>query len=306
MPDKNHHSAIAGGLLLTVVLWGGNNAGTKWLIGSGAWPPVFTGCTRFLFGGMILLALLRFTHLLGRFEPLTRAQYGSLWLRGGMSLGAYIAIFCWAFKYTTASHVALYLGASPVWALLWEERPRASWASARSYGAALLALAGVLVLFWPAWKTSGTSLRGELLGLLASILWATYSRQSRILAAGINGLEVAANSMWMAGVTLLPFACLELAHGILVDGRHLAVQSFCILFGSVVAYALWNTALRHWQTSRVLLFNNLIPLTTTLWVHFTLGERITPTFCAAMALIVAGVLLGQMDWSKIFKVPESF
>ena len=84
------------------------------------------------------------------------------------------------------------------------------------------------------------------------------------------------------------------------------MQSFCILLGSVVPYAFWNTALRHWQTSRVLLFNNLIPLTTTLWVHFTLGEAITPTFCAAMALIVAGVLLGQMDWSKIFKVPESF
>ena len=55
-----------------------------------------------------------------------------------------------------------------------------------------------------------------------------------------------------------------------------------------------------------MLFNNFIPLTTTLWVFFTLGEPITSTFCAAMTLIVAGVLLGQMDWSKIFKVPESF
>ena len=30
------------------------------------------------------------------------------------------------------------------------------------------------------------------------------------------------------------------------------------------------------------------------------------TFCAAMVLIIVGVLLGQMDWSKIFKLPESF
>ena len=306
MSEPKNNSAIAGGLLLTTVLWGGNNAGTKWLVSVGAWPPVFTGGTRFLIAGFILLAVLRFTSLLGQFESLTRSQYRSLWLRGGLSLAAYVVTFCWAFKLSAASHVALYLGASPVWALLWEERPRRSWASAQRYGAALLALSGVLVLFWPALKTGDTNLTGEFLGLLASFLWANFSHQSRILAAKISGLEVAANSMWMAGVTLLPFALFEASRGLTVDAQHLGVQSFCILLGSVVPYAIWNSALRHWQTSRVLLFNNLIPLTTTLWVHFTLGEAITPTFCAAMALIVAGVLLGQMDWSKIFKVPESF
>ena len=304
MPDQKNNSAIASGLLLTTILWGGNNAGTKWLVGS--WPPVFTGGTRFLFAGFILLAVLRFTSLLGQFESLTRSQYRSLWLRGGISLAAYVVTFCWAFKLTAASHVALYLGASPVWALLWEERPQRSWASARRYGAALLALAGVFVLFWPALKTGDTNLTGEFLGLLASFLWANYSHQSRLLAAQINGLEVAANSMWMAGVTLLPFALIEARRGLPVDAHHLGVQSFCILLGSVVPYALWNTALRHWQTSRVLLFNNLIPLSTMVWVHLTLDEPITPTIYMAMVLIVAGVLLGQMDWSKIFKVPESF
>jgi hypothetical protein len=37
-----------------------------------------------------------------------------------------------------------------------------------------------------------------------------------------------------------------------------------------------------------------------------LGEPITTTFCLAMLLIVAGVALGQADWSKIFKTPENF
>ena len=37
-----------------------------------------------------------------------------------------------------------------------------------------------------------------------------------------------------------------------------------------------------------------------------LGEPITPTFWAAMVLIVAGVVLGQADWAKIFSLPESF
>ncbi len=46
----------------------------------------------------------------------------------------------------------------------------------------------------------------------------------------------------------------------------------------------------------MLLFNNLIPLSTMTWAHFWLGEPVTHTFWTAMALIVAGVALGQMKW----------
>jgi drug/metabolite transporter (DMT)-like permease len=303
--EKKNNTAIAGGLLLTVFLWGGNNAGTKWLVTS--WPPIWTGGTRFLLAGIFLFAVLRFTNWLGQYQPLTSQLRRSLWLRGGLSLATYIVAFCWALHLTAASHVALYLGASPIWALLWEERPRRNWASARRYGAALLAVTGVLVLFWPALKTADTNLAGEFFGLACSLLWANYNHQSRILSRKINGVQIAANAMWMSGVWLLPFGLIEVAtHGLVVDAPHLGVQGLCILFGGVVPYALWNSALRHWRTSQVMLFNNFIPLTTTGWVYFTLGEPITSTFCAAMVLIVAGVLIGQMDWSKIFGTPESF
>jgi drug/metabolite transporter (DMT)-like permease len=303
--EKKNNSAIGSGLFLVVILWGGNNVGTKWLVG--AWPPIWTGGTRFLIAGILLFVVLRFTNWLGEYQPLTPPLRRSLWLRGGLSLSAYIVTFCWALHLTAASHVALYLGASPIWALLWEEGPRRNWASVRRYGAATLAITGVLVLFWPALKTANTNLAGEFCGLAASLFWANYNHQSRILAGHIPGVQIAASAMWMSGVWLLPFGLVEVAaRGLPVDGRHLGVQALCVVFGGVVPYALWNSALRHWRTSRVMLFNNFIPLTTMLWAHFILKETITPTFCAAMALIVAGVAIGQMDWAKIFKIPESF
>lgn len=305
MSENKNNTAIAGSLLLVVILWGGNNAATKWLVGS--WPPIWTGGTRFLLAGLVLLAVLRFTRWLGEFQPLTPELRRQLWWRGGLSLAAYIVLFCWALRLTTAAHVALYIGASPVWSLLAEGRPSKNWSSARRYGAAALAVAGVVVLFWPALKTSGFNLAGEGCGLLSSLLWANFNHQSRVLARHLHGVEVAANSMWMAGVWLLPPGLVEIAgHGLRADGPHLAVQSLCILFGGVVPYALWNSALRHWQTSRVMLFNNFIPLTTTAWAHFALGEQVTPTFFAAMILIVTAVALGQADWVKIFKEPEGF
>ena len=305
MSEKKNNPVIAASLLFVVILWGGNNVGTKWLVAS--WPPIWTGGTRFLVAGFFLLGILRFTNWLGEFQPLTRESYRQLWFRGGLSLAAYIVAFAWALKLTAASHVALYIGASPIWALLWEERPKWNWSSVRRYGAAMLAVAGVLVLFLPALKIADTNLAGEFCGIASSLLWANYNHQSRFLSAKIPGLEIAANAMWMSGVWLLPFGLLEIAsHGFATDSRHFFVQTLCILFGGVVPYALWNSALRHWRTSQVMLFNNFIPLTTTVWAYFILREPLTPTFCEAMALIIAGVALGQADWAKILKIPESF
>jgi drug/metabolite transporter (DMT)-like permease len=302
---SNNNAAIAAGLLLVVFLWGGNNAGTKWLVAT--WPPIWTGSTRFLIAGGILLGVLRFTRLLGEFKPIERALWPQLWLRGGLGLAAYIVPFCWALHLTSAAHVALYVGASPIWALLAEERPRRNLTSLRNYSAALLALAGVVVLFWPALQSGKSDLVGEFMGLTASIMWANYNWQSRWLAQKIPGVEVAAHSMWMSGVWLLPLGLIEVARrGLVVDAPHLGVQALCIFFGGVIPYALWNSALRHWRTSQVMLFNNFIPLSTAAWVYFTFGGPITPTFCAAMILVVIGVLIGQVNWSKIFKLPESF
>ena len=306
MSEKKDNGAVAFSLLMVVTLWGGNNAGTKWLLG--AWPPVFTGFLRFAVAGWILLAVLRFTNWLGQFEKLTPELRRELWLRGGLSLAAYTIAFNWALRLIPASHVALYLGASPVWALLAEQGLRRTWVSVRRYLAALIAVSGVLVLFWPALRTHGTtSLPGELCALGSSFLWAFYSRQSRWLSARVNSLEVAANSMWMAGVILFPLGLWEIvSHGLVVSPARVGVMSLCIIFGGVIPYAFWSNALRRWPASRVLLFNNLIPITTCIWVHFTLGEAITPTFYLAMALILLGVILEQIDLAGVFNLPENF
>ncbi len=294
------------GLILVVVLWGGNNAGTKWLLGH--WPPVFTGCMRFGLAGSALLALLRFTPFLGRFEPISKTLMAQLFMRGGLSLAVYTITFNWALRLEPASHVALCLGASPVWALLFERIPARTWVGVRRYLASFIAVIGVLTLFWPTLSARHqTSLLGEMCALGASFVWAFYSRQSRWLAARVNSLEVAAHSMWMAGLVLTPLAIAELAfHPIEIHQNQVFIMSLCVLFGGVVPYAFWNNALRVWPASRVLLFNNLIPVTTCVWVHLTLHEAITPTFYLAMALILCGVILEQIDLAGVFNLPENF
>jgi drug/metabolite transporter (DMT)-like permease len=298
--DKKSNGAIATLLVLAIFFWGGSNAGTKYLVSE--WPPIWLGCTRLLCAGLLLLAILRWTNWLGTLSPLTPQTRRDLWFRGGLTLAIYIVVFNLALKYTSASHVALYLGTAPVWALVWEERPAWKLRSARLYGSAALAVAGVLVLNWPALK-GRTDWRGELLGLSASLFWTAYGRQGRMLGATLSGAEVGAHTMWRAGALLVPLTTAEVYMSSLPFRTDLVlIQGYCTIAGGVIAYAFWNNALRYWPTSRVFLFNNLIPISTMTWAWACLGEPVTRTFWLAMLLIVLGVVLGQARWPKILGV----
>lgn len=301
MFSLKNNSAIAASLVFTVVLWGGNNVGTKFIVT--AWPPLWTGSTRFLAAGCLMLLLLRWTNWLGGRHLPARELQRRLWLGGGLSLALYIVAFNYALLSTPAARVALYLGASPVWGLLWEGVPGRNWQTVRRYGAAILALAGVAVLVAPKLMAGDgmANLHGDLLGLLASLLWTNYGQQCRALGAELSGAEISAHTMWWAGIWLLPLGLLELARRPLpLNFKLLAVHAYCIVAGAVMAFALWNNALRHWPASGVLLFTNLIPLSTMLWAYFCLGETVTPTFWLAMFLVIVGVVLGQTNFRGRF------
>ena len=297
MSSGKSNTSLACGLLLAIALWGGNNAGTKWIVA--VWPPVWTGATRFLCAGALLLLVLRWTTWLGDYVKPSPELNRALWLRGGLSLALYIVAFNGALVFTSASHVALYLGAAPVWALIWESWEHRNLPIPLHWIAAMLALTGVVVLLWPALAASAVSLPGELLGLASSLLWTNFGRQSRKLSVNLNGAEVTAHTMWRAAVWLAPIAIFELTkHTLPITPTILGVHAYCIVAGGVVAFALWNRALGYWPTSRVLLFNNLIPISTMTWAYFFLGEPVTSTFITAMLFIVAGVALGQTSSAK--------
>jgi drug/metabolite transporter (DMT)-like permease len=292
---SRNHTAIAVGLLCCILFWGANNTGVKYLVRE--WPPVWIACSRMWLVGAIFYLLLRWTNWFGPTHPLTPELRRNLWWRAGPSLAVYIAAFTLALKFTSASHVALYLGSSPVWALLAEGRPRANLESLRRYGAAALALSGLVLLFWPKLHAGGGDWRGDLLALGASFLWTAYGRHCRVLAQSMSGAEITAGTMWRAAAWLTPAAAWELAHGGLTFTWGLAgVHAYCTIFGGVISFALYNNALRHWPVSQVFLFSNLIPASTMIWAWLLLGEPVTQTFWVAMVLVIAGVVLGQWRW----------
>jgi drug/metabolite transporter (DMT)-like permease len=286
-------STVVAALMTSIVLWGGNNVFIKLLLQY--WPPLFTGATRFLIGGTLLAGLIR---IIPAFRPdrgPTAAQRRELWLRGAIVLSLYNVACNVCLLYIPASHFALHLAASPVWALLWEEGLRLRRHALPRYLAAGLTLAGVFVLLWPALTGSGHWF-GELVALVAGVLWTAYNRECRRLSQGLSGLQVTSGTVWRAGLILLVPAAIEVAWRapFALTPTTLGLQAYSIVAGSIGAYACWNWALSHWPVSRVALWGNFIPLTTMAGGVLLLGEKPSPSFAVALGLILGGVVLGQI------------
>ena len=295
---QKSNGTIATELFIATVLWGGNNVAVKYQVMH--WPPVITASTRFLLAGAALLLVMRFTDVLGKPTVLTDELRRGLWTRGAVSLAVYIVVFVWAVKMSSPSTVALFMGTSPVWALLLEEKPH--WDSLHKYVAALLALVGVVVLFLPALSAVSIgrgALFGNLLALLASVLWTVYSRQCRRFTHAMSGLELTGQTFWRAGIFLLPIAVVEwVTQPVRWDVTAAWLQVYAVLLSGLLAFGLWNDALRVWPTSRAFLFGNLIPITTMAFSYLFMGEKITVHFWIALGLILSAVLIGQLDWKQ--------
>ena len=182
------NAIIACMLCLTVLFWGANNTGLKFLVKE--WPPFWVISSRIWLVGGILAVLLRCTRWLGVAAIIPPGVGRVLWFRAGLSLAAYFATITYSLKFISAPQMALHLATSPVWGLVFELRPRASWTVVRKYAAACLALSGVLVVLWPKIQSGAFAWKGDLLAQIASMLWTLYGRECRGLSKDFSGAQI--------------------------------------------------------------------------------------------------------------------
>jgi drug/metabolite transporter (DMT)-like permease len=286
------NTVIAGMLCLTVLFWGANNTGLKFLVRE--WPPFWVISSRIWLVGGILALLLRYTRWLGVAATVPPAIGQVLWLRAGLSLASYFAAITYSLKFISAPQMALHLATSPVWGLVFEARPPASWTVVRKYAAACLALGGVVVLLWPKIQSGNFAWKGDLLAQIASMLWTLYGRECRGLSKDFSGAQITCATMWRAAVWLAPATLWELATvPIRFTLPLMGVHAYCTVFGGVVAFAFYAHALRFWPVSQVFLFNNLIPASTMAFSYLLMGEAVSRTFWIAVAMVTVAVVAGR-------------
>jgi drug/metabolite transporter (DMT)-like permease len=164
-----------------------------------------------------------------------------------------------------------------------------------------LASVGVVLALGPAPVVSGDPGRawlGDLLTFAAAVCGALYTVLSRPVLRRVPATLVTCVAMlsgtmflgilsWTTGVLAVP---------VLSAYEWLVVIGFLGIIGGALAFFLWTWAVRQSTPTRTAVFLTLNPMAATLLGAVLLGEAITVPFLIGLALVLAGIIVANLQW----------
>ena len=278
------------GLLLVVLIWGGNFTATK-LAFADISPLAFTA-VRFAFGSVLMWLILARREG-WRLPP--RDTWVPLILLGLVGNTIYQLCFMTGLYRTTATNSSLILASMPTVVTVAAGMLGFEQITARQKWALVIATLGVLLVV----ASRGIALDGDRLGdvlmLAAVVCWAGYTLGLRTLTGRMSTLALTTWTLITGtpGLILAGVPSVRRMDWHAVSAKGWGGLAYATLLSLVVAYLLWNRGVRQIGPSRAAIFTTLTPLVATLTAIAVLGERPGLLHLAGGALIIAGVLVSR-------------
>lgn len=246
--------------------------------------PFWGAVLRALPAGLLLLALAR------------RVPHGAWWWRsavlGVLNVGAFFLLVHLAAQLLPTSIASVVMAVAPVvmmllaWALV-AERPGVT-----QLAAAGLGIVGVAVMLLGAAGALSPA------GIAASVAAMVMSSLGFVLAKrwGSDGVDVLSSTAWQliaGGLLVLPFALVVGGPPPAPTADTLIGFGYVSLIATALAFVCWFTGLRRLAAGQVGLVGLLNPVTGVLLGTALAGESLTVRQVIGMALVLAGVVLGQ-------------
>jgi drug/metabolite transporter (DMT)-like permease len=276
-------------LLGTVVLWSLNLTVTRYILTHG-FEPLAYATVRYGGAALVFIAM---TVAVERSLRVERSDV-PLVLAAALALFTNQIAFVYALKGTSASVIALILGATPIFAALLglalgTERP-----SGRFWAGAVVSFAGVgMVALGTGAEVSG-GLTGILLGVATAATWAAYSVAIAPLMRRYSPSRISAL------VLTLGWAGVAIAGVGQTAGQELdlgwkvwLLLVFATLGPLVLTNVLWFRSLHRIGPARATLAANLQPFVAAVIALVLLSERLTRWQVAGGVLIAGGILLAR-------------
>lgn len=291
-PLRPGRSGRLGGILLVnaaTFVWSTNIVLGRSL--RGEIGPITLAALRFLVGAAILAALLRAR------EPEARRPGRDAWLLLAMGVSGVVLfapILYLALRYTTALNGTLIQALAPlvtgVLAALLIREPMSRFQAA----GAVAGLTGVAVLISrgsPAFFQNMRASLGDLIMLVAVLLWSSYTVASRRATARRTVLSATALSTLLG----LPFLLAAMAWEWRsmppqMSPRLLLTIVYLGIGPTVVGFLSWNAGVRRLGSSGAMVFYNTLPLYGVVLAAMFLGEELGVAQLVGGALIVGGAL----------------
>jgi drug/metabolite transporter (DMT)-like permease len=225
-----------------------------------------------------------------------RRDIGLLLFAAGVGIWANQVFYVYSLTFTTATTVALVLGATPIFAALIAFAVGLERLDSRFWISAVISFFGVALIAVGSGGGSGvsTQVKGVLLSVATAASWAAYSVAVAPLMRRYSPYRISAIVLCVGFVPLLATA----AHQLATQPTDLGwLPWLCVVYGIlgplVLTNILWFTAVHRVGPSRATLFANLQPFFAALFALLILDEKLGRLQLAGGALIVAGILLAR-------------
>ncbi|MDR0982534.1 MAG: DMT family transporter [Culturomica sp.] len=275
--------------ILVVMVWGLTFISTKVLIISGLSPEE-------IFVFRFLIAYVGIWCFSPR-KLFANSWKDEMWLiLGGITGGS---LYFWAenqaLGITQASNVAFIVCTAPLFTAIFARMLYKGERTGRNLIiGSLLALTGMAFVVYNGSFVLKLSPVGDLLSLVAAVVWALYSLIMRKLSDRYDTLFITRKIFFYGLLTILPvfiFSPWQTDFSLLIQPSVLLNLLFLGVIASLICYALWNVILKHLGTVRASNYIYLNPLFTLLGSALWLQERITYLAIIGSAFIIIGVYL---------------
>jgi drug/metabolite transporter (DMT)-like permease len=286
---KAHLDTLAVSLLLGCCLfWGLQQVLIKATISEIA--PLFQASLR-LAGATFLLWLWCRWRGIALFE---RDGSGRAGLLAGALFGAEFACIYLGLQTTAASRLTVFLYTAPFWvALLVPLWVRSERLRGTQWAGLLAAFVAVVFALREGLGASASSVRGDLLGLAAGMLWGLTTVVIR--ASGLSRIAAEKLLFYQLAVSTATCPLLSLGLGEAWVWRFSPFALTSLLLQSVIgafaSYLAWMWMLGRYPATQVSSFVFFTPLFALLFGALWLGEAVTPGLLAALATVAAGIVL---------------
>ena len=276
-------------LLLTVVLWALNLTVTRYILTHGfeplAYATVRYGLAAAIFVGFVLVG-----------ERTLRIARSDLPLAALAALFIFLnqLAFVYSLERTSASTIALVLGATPAFAALIGLVLGLERLSRRFWIAAAISFAGVgLVAIGSGGEVSGDRI-GILLGLATAATWAAYSVAVGPLMQRYTASRISVVALGLAWAGILLVGLPQTAGQDLDVGWEVwSLLVFATLGPLVLTTILWFRVIHRIGASRATLVANLQPFVAAVFALVLLSESMTALQVLGGSLIAGGILTAR-------------
>lgn len=290
------HLTSHGFALFTILIWGSTFVATKVLLED--MSPIQILVYRFVLGYLALWLLapkpLRLTD---------RRQ--ELWFAaaGVTGIAVYQMMENVALTMTTASNVGVIISSAPLFTgiaamLVSRGKEKLKWGF---YLGFLVSMVGIALISYTGASEFQLDWRGDLLSVLAAVVWAVYSVIAQKLGTfGYPTIQSTRRMFFYALIAMIPMGALtgfELDLSLMADPAHLGSICYLGLGASALCFMTWNTAIQRLGTVQTTVYLYLSPVITVVCSIFVLSERVTWMSLLGITLTLVGLVVSQ--WGSV-------